>query len=90
MSSEEAPDESERPRATYLDARGRRTADPARAVGGEITDYGNHDRRLRRSRFFLDRTELPWLPFGEAAFLLWVLLALFLIWVSIGLVLRFT
>jgi hypothetical protein len=75
---------------TYFDSHGRRTDDPAQAVGGEIAQLGPHGRPLRRTRFFLSRTELPWLPIGEAAFLLWVLAALLVVWASIGLVLQLT
>jgi hypothetical protein len=81
--------EAGRQKTTYYDADGRATDDPARAAAGEIAEYGPHGRRLRRTRFFLNRAELPWLPVGEAAFLLWVLAALLVIWASIGLVLRF-
>ena len=73
----------------YVDTAGRRTEDPAEAVSGEITEYADHGRPLRRTKFFLDRTELPWLPVSEAAFLLWVLAALIVVWASIGIVLRF-
>lgn len=44
----------------------------------------------RRTRFFLQRDELPWLPVSEAAFLLWVLVAFVLAWVGIGLLLVLT
>ena len=30
------------------------------------------------------RSELPWLPVSEPAFLLWVLAALVIVWVDIG------
>ena len=80
-------DGSERSRV-YLDAHGQETGDPAHAVSGEFAEDA-HD-RLRRTRFFLQRAELPWLPVGEAAFLLWVLAALLVIWAYIGMVLRFT
>jgi hypothetical protein len=38
-------------------------------------------------RFFLDKGEIPWLPVSEPAFLLWVLIALMVIWLVIGVVL---
>ena len=60
------------------------------AVSGEIAELDDHGRPLRRTRFFLDRAELPWLPVSEPAFLLWVLLGLFLIWSGIGLLLTLT
>jgi len=72
----------------YVDADGRPTDDPEAAVRGEIAEYGPHGRLRRRTRFFLTERELPWLPVSEPAFLLWVLAALMLIWVAIGLVLH--
>jgi hypothetical protein len=78
-----------RVRKTYVDARGHSTDDASEAVAGEVAEYGAHG-RLHKTRFFLDRAELPWLPVGEAAFLLWVLVALLVLWASIGLVLRLT
>lgn len=75
---------------TYVDLDGRATDDPAQAVSGEVAERDAHGRVLRRVRFFLDRSELPWLPVGEAAFLLWVLAALVLIWACIGIALRLT
>ena len=74
----------------YVDADGVVTEDPAHAVSGEIADYDDHGRPLRRTRFFLDRSELPWLPVSEPAFLLWVLAGLFLVWVCIGILLTLT
>ncbi|MFL6031137.1 MAG: hypothetical protein ACJ74D_14050 [Gaiellaceae bacterium] len=79
-------DRSERSRV-YFDAHGQETDDPTHAVSGELAEHAHG--RLRRTRFFLQRSELPWLPVGEAAFLLWVLAALLVIWASIGLILRF-
>jgi hypothetical protein len=76
--------------AFYVDGDGRRTDDPEQAVSGEVAEYDAHDRVLRRTRFFLDRAELPSLPVGEAAFLLWVLAVLVLVWVFIAVVLRVT
>ena len=75
---------------SYVDGNGRRTDDPEQAVSGEVAEYDNHDRVLRRTRFFLDRGELPWLPVSEAAFLLWVLAVLVVVWVGIAVVLRVT
>jgi hypothetical protein len=74
---------------TYADADGQATDDPAVAVSGTIAEYDDHG-RLRRTRFFLDRSEIPWLPVSEPAFLLWVLAALILVWAGIGLVLTMT
>jgi hypothetical protein len=70
----------------YVDAAGRPTEDPAQAVSGEIAVYDGHG-RPRRTRFFLGRSEIPWLPVSEPAFLLWVLLGLVVVWGAIGLVL---
>ena len=77
--------QAERRRVSYVDADGRPTDDPARAVRGEVLEYGDHPQPARRTRFLLTRTELPWLPVSEAAFLLWVLALLVVIWVAIGL-----
>lgn len=78
---------SERKRSvSYLDAAGRRTDDPAEAVQGEVVEYGAHQ-PVRRTRFFLSRSDLPWLPVSEPAFLLWVLAFLLIVWVAVGLVL---
>jgi hypothetical protein len=85
----ESSTESENRRVTRFDARGRPTDDPAEAVGGEVAEIGPHGHPVRRTRFFLTRAELPWLPVGEAAFLLWVLAALVLVWASIGVFVRF-
>jgi hypothetical protein len=74
----------------YVDSTGRTTDDPAQAASGEIAEYDAHGRPLRRTRFFLDRSELPWLPTSEPAFLLWVLAGLMLIWVGIGAFLTLT
>jgi hypothetical protein len=73
----------------YADSAGRATEDPAQAVSGEIAEYDAHG-RLRRTRFFLDRSEIPWLPVSEPAFLLWVLAGLIVVWAAIGLVLTLT
>jgi hypothetical protein len=73
------------------DAAGRPTTDPATAVQGEIVERDAHDHSERRTRFFLAERELPsWLPIGEAAFLIWVLVALMIVWLSVGLILVLT
>jgi hypothetical protein len=74
-----------RRRIVYVDADGRPTDDSANAVRGEVIEYDAHGHPARRTRFFLDRSELPWLPVTEPAFLLWVLAALFAVWLGIGL-----
>ena len=71
----------------YTDAEGETTDDPSAAVRGEIVEYDAHGQPRRRTRFFLDERDLPWLPVSEPAFLLWVLIVLMVIWLVIGLVL---
>jgi hypothetical protein len=72
---------------SYVDANGEPTLEGANAVSGEIVEYDVHGEATRRTKFFLDRNELPWLPVSEPAFLLWVLVALFIAWLAIGFVL---
>ena len=76
-----------RHRKIYVDAEGGRTFDAAKAVRGEVVEYDAHGHPIRRTKFFLDRKELPWLPVSEPAFLLWVLVGLFITWLAIGFVL---
>jgi hypothetical protein len=76
-------------KVVYSDATGRATDDPAHAVTGEIAEYDDHG-RLRRTRFFLDRSDIPWLPVSEPALLLWVLVGLVLVWAGIGVLLTLT
>jgi hypothetical protein len=83
------PERSRRSRV-FLDAEGRVTKDPNAAVSGEVVERAPTGVVLRRRRFFLEQRELPWLPVGEAAFLLWVLGALVGVWVIVGVVLRMT
>jgi hypothetical protein len=71
----------------YTDAQGQPTNDPAAAVSGELTEFDAHGRPRRRTRFFLDDDALPWLPVSEPAFLLWVLAALIVAWLVLGLIL---
>jgi hypothetical protein len=71
----------------YVDAKGEPTLEAAHAVRGEIVEYDDHGHTARRTKFFLDRGELPWLPVSEPAFLLWVLAGLFIVWLAIGFVL---
>ena len=52
-----------------------------------MVEYDSVGEVRRRTRFFLSEKEIPWLPVSEAAFLLWVLAALILIWAVIGLIL---
>ncbi len=72
----------------YVDADGRPTDDPEAAVRGEIAEYDAQGDLRRRTRFFLTERQLPWLPVSEPAFLLWVLVALILIWLAVGFALR--
>jgi len=74
------------PRRTvlYRDSDGQPTSDAAAAVSGEVVELDDHGRRGHRIRFFLQREQLPWLPVGEPAFLLWVLAALVIVWVGIA------
>jgi hypothetical protein len=74
-----------RRKITYVDAGGRPTDDPATAARGEVIEYDLHGRPAHRTRFFLGRSELPWLPVSEPAFLLWVFVGLFMVWLAIGL-----
>jgi len=72
----------------YTDVHGQPTDDPAAAVHGEITEFDAHGRPRRRTRFFLNEERLPsWLPVSEPAFLLWVLAALIVGWLVVGLIL---
>ena len=70
-----------------FDAQGHVTEDPAVAVSGEVVERSPTGAVTRR-KFFLERHHLPWLPVGEAAFLLWVLGGLVGVWVIIAVVLR--
>ena len=83
----ELPATGPRRKVTYLDAQGQPTVEAANAVEGEIVEYDAHGEPARRTKFFLDRAELPWLPVSEPAFLLWVLVGLFVVWLVIGFVL---
>jgi hypothetical protein len=56
-------------------------------VSGEIVEHDAQGEPRRRTRFFLDQREIPWLPVSEPAFLLWVLIALMVIWLVVGLIL---
>jgi hypothetical protein len=76
------------PAVAYTDADGRPTDDPAVAVRGEVIEYDAHGTPRRLTRFFLlEQKALPWLPVSEAAFLLWVLVALIVAWLVVGLIL---
>jgi hypothetical protein len=78
--------ESQRvPSPVYFDAEGNRTENPAQAVRGEVVEHDPKAGRTRRTWFFIQEVEIKWLPVSESAFLLWVLFALLLIWMLIGL-----
>ena len=72
---------------SYTDAEGLPTDDPGSAVRGEMVEYDAGGEVRRRTRFFLGEEEIWWLPVSEAAFLVWILVALVLIWAVIGLIL---
>lgn len=81
-----APDSGATSAGFYIDAEGQRTNDPGTAVRGEILEYDGED-HPKRTWFFLQELEIKWLPMSEAAFLLWVLVLLFAVWVGIGVLL---
>jgi hypothetical protein len=68
---------------TYTDAQGRATDDPAAAVSGEAVLYDEHGIPRRRTLFVMAQREVPWLPVGEAAFLIWVLVILMVVWLAL-------
>ena len=75
----------DRKHATSLvDADGKPTDDPGRAVRGELVEYDPKSKRARRTWFRLEQVEITWLPVSEAAFLLWVLVLLLAVWLGIG------
>jgi hypothetical protein len=78
-------------RATpYIDPQGRLTGDPGMLVGPEVVERDGHGQPPRpRTPYFLDESRVP-LPVSEAAFLLWVLVALVVVWLAIGVFLRIT
>jgi hypothetical protein len=59
------------------------------SVRGDILEEDEDGERRRLGWFRLEQADLPWLPMRESAFLLWVLVLLVLVWIVIGLVLRF-
>lgn len=46
-----------------------------------------HAPAARRFWFRVEQVEINWLPIGEAAFLLWVLVALLAVWLGVGMAL---
>jgi hypothetical protein len=77
---------SETPRQgrSLLDADGKPTNDPRRAVSGEYVEYDPRAKRARRTWFRFEHVEIKWLPVSEPAFLLWVLALLLIVWLAIG------
>ncbi len=76
--------ETPRPARSLVDADGKPTEDPRRAVRGEFIEYDPESRKARRTWFRVEQVEVKWLPVGEAAFLLWVLALLLIAWLGIG------
>jgi hypothetical protein len=72
--------------AFLFDAEGNRTDDPSKAVRGEVVAQDAQG-RSRRTWFLFEEVEIKWLPVSESAFLLWVLAALFGVWLVIGVLL---
>jgi hypothetical protein len=73
------------------DGDGRRTDEPEVAASGEIVERDAHGVLRGRTRFFLRDEEMPSrIPVGEAAFLLWVLVAMLVAWLVVGVILRLT
>jgi hypothetical protein len=68
----------------YRDRDGVPTSNPSEAATGEVVHYDIDGTPIRRTRFFLQREELPWLPVTEPAFLLWVLVALGVVWIGVA------
>jgi hypothetical protein len=77
---------SEDPRrvSSFVDADGKPTDDPGKAVRGELVEYDPESKRVRRTWFRLEQVEIRWLPVSESAFLLWVLVMLIVVWLAIG------
>ena len=69
---------------SFVDAEGKPTDDPRRAVRGELVECDPKSQRARRTWFRLEQVEIRWLPVGEAAFLLWVLVLLLGVWLGIA------
>jgi hypothetical protein len=76
--------EDRRQATFYVDAEGKPTEEASRAVRGEFVEYDATSKQARRAWFRLEQAEIKWLPVGEAAFLLWVLAVLLVVWLGIG------
>ena len=90
MSDSAHDDEPRGRRAIYLDGHGAVVHEPSDAVAGTIVDDAPPGSGRRVGWFGFREIELTWLPVRESAFLLWVLAVLAVVWVAIGVVLRFT
>jgi len=77
------PNENRRYAASLVDADGNPTDDVRRAVAGELLEHGESN-QARHAWFRLEQVEIRWLPVSEAAFLLWVLALLLVVWLAIG------
>lgn len=79
-----SPNEHRRHAMSLVDAEGNPTDDVRRAVAGALVEYDAGSERTRGAWFRLEQMEIRWLPVGEAAFLLWVLVLLLAVWLGIG------
>jgi hypothetical protein len=78
------PNQNRRYAASLVDPEGNPTDDVRRAVAGELVQRDARSQRARRAWFRIEQVEISWLPVGEAAFLLWVLVLLLAVWLGIG------
>jgi hypothetical protein len=76
--------EDRRPATSLVDADGNPTYNLHRAVAGELVEYDARSKRTRCAWFRVEQVEIRWLPVSEAAFLLWVLALLLVVWLGIG------
>jgi hypothetical protein len=79
--------ENQHREASLVDAAGKPTDDPRRAVRGELVEHDPKTRRVQHTWFRLEQVEIHWLPVSESAFLLWVLVLLLAVWLGICLAL---
>jgi hypothetical protein len=68
--------------AVYTDAQGNRTADPRRVRAGEVVEYDEYGRRIRRTWLHVLETGWPWL--NEPRFLLVFLGLLLALWLLVA------
>ena len=69
---------------SFVDAEGKPTDDPRRAVSGELVEFDPKSKRTKRTWFRVEQVEISWLPVSESAFLLWVLVLLLAVWLGIA------